>query len=187
MKDKPLIETNPYLRNATPEELDEMIKLSVDSSTAIEREGETMSIFTIKHINRHCFPDKSILVIEDDLMQQGRFAEYLLSIFGHQSSVRVNFCASAVDAIGIILSEYPPNLIILDHDLQLGSGSELLTILKEEEIDIPIITASGIPSNNSRMKALGAKYEFVKDAIIDGKATDLILKEIGAFERCPSP
>jgi len=56
--------------------------------------------------------------------------------------------------------------ILLDHDLQWGTGSELIQLLKEKEIKIPVCGISGIHGNNQHMKSIGAtegtnKLDFV--------------------------
>ena len=131
-------------------------------------------------------PDKHVLVVEDDLLQQARFAKYLLSLFGHQSNVRVSIVPSAVDAHVIIFSERKDvDLVILDHDLQLGNGGELVQNMRASGIHTPVITASGITSNNDRMMSLGADYYYTKDEVINGSAQRVILDSIGYVQKTP--
>lgn len=146
-----------------------------------------MRNYTKRQINRFNMPEKSILVVEDCLLQQARFAAYFLGLFGHQSNVFVNFCSNAIDADSLVFSDHPPVLIILDHDLQWGNGVELITKMIDSKLSIPIITASGIPANNTRMMSFGATHEFYKDEIIRGEASKLILSIIGGFKPCPKP
>ena len=154
--------------------------------------------FSLKHRNRFCFPTKEILVIEDDLWQQSRLAKKLYELFGHQSSVIVTFCPTALAAFaylmglshvasGGVYKPALPRLIILDHDLQHGDGVEFIAALRAINMDsIPIITASGIHENNARLMAHGATYNYTKNAVIDGEADGAILSIIGEFSRCPA-
>ena len=134
--------------------------------------------FTIAQVNRPVFPDKYILIVEDDLLQQLRFAQHFHEVFYSQGNVRINFVSSAIDAACLISSTAPkPDVIILDHDLQWGTGSELIEFMKERSITIPIITASGLPGNNMKMARLGDDaryYIYMKEAVISGHADSLI-------------
>lgn len=156
--------------------------------------------FSLVHRNRYCFPFKTVLVVEDDLLQQSRFAAHFKELFGHQSSVVVTFVPTAVDCYAYLLglvairegvegsvSAPNPKVIFLDHDLQCGSGVELLAALREMLPNTPVFTASGIPDNNARMMAAGATYNFVKNDIIEGRADAMILACVGDFQRCPAP
>lgn len=156
--------------------------------------------FSLLHRNRYCFPTKTVLVVEDDLLQQSRFAAHFKDLFGHQSSVVVVFVPTAVDCYAYLLglsairegvagsfSSPNPTAVFLDHDLQCGNGVELLAALRDILPNCPVFTASGIPDNNTRMMVAGATYNFIKNDIIDGRADDLILDCIGDFQRCPAP
>lgn len=158
-----------------------------------------MSEFTFNHRNRYCFPTKEILIVEDDLLQQSRFAAKFLSLFGHQSSVIATFVPTAMAAFAYIVglrgfssgqgafAAALPKLIVLDHDLQHGDGAELLKALSLNGFSMPVMTASGLAGNNDRLMDHGANYKFAKDEIIAGKADDVILECIGDFHRCPAP
>jgi CheY-like chemotaxis protein len=91
-----------------------------------------------------------------------------------------------------ILTQTKPDIIILDHDLPMGNGSDLIDWLahvrvikdgKEEKIAAPpIITASGIPENNTHMKAkcdeLGLEcHHFQKHEVYSDRA-DNVIREI---------
>ncbi len=133
--------------------------------------------FTVNHVNRIHFPDKMLLIVEDDLFQQKRFLDWALTLFDPQGRVRVACVSNAVEAWAILqVKEIRPFAIILDHDLQWGSGSELLALMHEHLIKIPVITASGIPANNQRMYGAGAEYVYIKDQVIAGMADEIVLK-----------
>lgn len=131
--------------------------------------------FIFRHHNRKEYPQKHILICEDDLTQQKRILEHLLTIFEPQGKVQFSVVPSALMAASII-SSIKVDLIILDHDLPQGNGSDLITWMKKTNNDIPIITFSGIPQNNQHMGNLGATYPFwQKEEVISGKADDLLL------------
>ncbi|KKN49048.1 hypothetical protein LCGC14_0646900 [marine sediment metagenome] len=137
--------------------------------------------FTIAKVNRPVFPDKYILIVEDDLLQQLRLAQHFHEIFYSQGNVRVNFVSSAIDAACLISSTAPkPDVIILDHDLQYGTGSELIEFMKERSITIPIITASGLPGNNAKMAQIGVYAICSKEDVISGR-TDFLIEDILAI------
>jgi len=138
-----------------------------------------MGTFSIGQINRVTMPTKSILVVEDALDAQVKIAMALCAILEPCGEVTVNFCSSAIDAACILSgTALPPSLIILDHDLQYGNGSELLAFMKERGMDIPVMTASGIGGNNVRMMDLGATYHTDKQSIIDGAMNEQILEAL---------
>ncbi len=134
--------------------------------------------FTIAKVNRAVFPDKYILIVEDDLLQQLRFAQHFHEVFYDQGNVRINFVSSAIDAACLIGSTAPkPDVIILDHDLQYGTGSELIGFMEERSITIPIITASGLPGNNAKMAQIGVYAICSKEDVISGR-TDFLIEDI---------
>lgn len=142
-----------------------------------------MSSFGVRHINRMIFPRKKIIVCEDDLMHQMEIAEHLLKLFGRQSHVEVTFTSSGAAAASIINTLQHVSLIILDHDMPYGNGSDLITWLYTEHKHIPVITFSGIPENNAHMKKLMdnfkmQNYQFNKDDVIHGNADKIILEII---------
>lgn len=130
--------------------------------------------FLYRHINRTTYPTKHVLICEDDLNNQTSFLKHFETVFEPQGEVQVSIVPGSIMAAAII--HYSKvDLIILDHDLPEGNGSDLLNWLKQFNINIPVITASGIDYNNVTMQSLGAKYScFNKADVIAGKADNLI-------------
>lgn len=126
--------------------------------------------------NRLTYPHKHVLICEDNLTQQKRILEHFHDVFPPEGHVQFSVVGGTMMAEAII-DKYPINLIILDHDLPYGNGSDLLTWMKEKDIKIPVITFSGIPYNNAHMMNLGADHHFQKEEVISGKA-DNIIKQI---------
>lgn len=130
------------------------------------------------HHNRIDMPTKHILVCDDVTLQQARLAAHLAEILPHEGFVQTSFVPGAIMASAII-EKTPIDLIILDHDMPYGSGPDLLKWLTERELNIPVITFSGIPVNNDHLMNLGAAYKFQKDEVINGFADEIIQRIIG--------
>jgi DNA-binding NtrC family response regulator len=131
-------------------------------------------MFTKELVNRIGMPTKTILVCEDTVLQQARILDHLYDILPHQGNVDVNAVNGAIAAWAVIQA-VPPEVILLDHDMPYGSGPDLLKIMAENNIEIPVITFSGIPSNNDHLMGLGATHKFTKDEVINGAADSIIL------------
>lgn len=129
-------------------------------------------MFKYRHVARQTYPQKHILICEDDLTCQKRILEHLLSIFDPQGIVQFSIVCGAIHAASII-SNTKIDLIILDHDMPQGNGTDLLNWLKDKH-NIPVITFSGIPYNNVNMMTLGAHHLYQKEEVIGGKADDII-------------
>ena len=136
--------------------------------------------FQLRHYNRLHFPDKQVLVCEDDLSHQVEFANLMRSLFEPQGTVDITFSPSgALAARAIEVFNSHLKLIILDHDMPVGNGSDLIEWMFVTSKKIPIITASGHYPNNPHMVGLCKKYEipvhkYTKQEVLDGKANELI-------------
>jgi len=135
--------------------------------------------FTMAKVNRPIFPQKHILVVEDNLSCQFKIASHFNDIFEEEGHVIASFVSNAIAAAAIIVGKVPVDLILLDHDLQWGNGTELLIMIKELGIIIPVITFSGLPYNNKKMVEIGADYGYQKQDVIDGKADHIIKNIVG--------
>lgn len=129
-------------------------------------------------INRLKDPTKHILVLEDVLTNQANIARHFADIFEHEGEVEVSYISGGKYA-EVFVNVFPPDLIILDHDIPSGSGWEFLEFIRKKGLDIPVITFSGIPFNNFHLMDLGANYCFEKQAVISGKADELIFEILG--------
>jgi len=132
--------------------------------------------FENRLINRLVSPTKHVLVVEDYISNQKNIATHFNNVFDADSIVQFSFVAGALAASAII-EKCKIDVIILDHDLPEGNGSDLLNWLKEKNINIPVITFSGIDYNNDHMMNLGANYKFNKSEVFNGLA-DNIIKQI---------
>jgi CheY-like chemotaxis protein len=130
-------------------------------------------MFSRKLVNRLTMPVKHVLVCEDVIKNQAEIAAHFQSLFPHEGEVQVSFVCGA-EAAAAILSSMTVDLILLDHDMPYGNGPELLRWLKDGGLDIPIITFSGIPSNNDQLMLCGAHHRFSKAEVISGAADRLI-------------
>ncbi len=137
--------------------------------------------FQFRHVGRPTYPQKHILIVEDTITHQIDILKHFGSIFDHQGIVQLSVVPGSLAAAGII-SSVKIDVIILDHDLPEGNGSDLMEWLKETGRSIPVITFSGIPMNNARMMSLGATHNFIKHDVIGGKADDIIKTILGLNE-----
>jgi protein-tyrosine phosphatase/CheY-like chemotaxis protein len=145
------------------------------SNSRIER---SVLMFYFRHLNRLVYPQKHILICEDDLSLQHSILKHFLEIFEPQGLVQFSVVPGGLFAAGI-MSQQKVDVILLDHDMPHGSGSDLLAWMKENNDTTPVITFSGIPQNNQNMMALGATHLFGKGEVIDGKADSLIKQILG--------
>lgn len=136
--------------------------------------------FTRKLVNRLTMPTKHVVVCEDDLNAQRLISSHLHDILGCQGHVQVSFVPGAEMAAAIIERGIPVDLVLLDHDMPYGDGSEFLTWLKVMGLldQIKVITFSGIRYNNERMLSNGAHVYFMKDEVIGGLGDTLILEHL---------
>ena len=131
--------------------------------------------FKFRHINRMLYPTKHILVCEDNLDNQSAIAKHFAHLFGAEHFVQCSFVSGSL-AASSILSYCQVDLILLDHDMPHGNGTDLLSWMKNNNCKVPVITFSGIPYNNISMMQNGANHLFGKGDIIVGEADELIKK-----------
>lgn len=126
-------------------------------------------MFEDNHKNRGIFPEKWILVVEDNIEMQAMLLSLIRKRYGSENKTMASAVSTARHAAALledpILVERL-HCILLDHDLQWGTGSELIQLLKEKGIKTPVCGISGIHSNNQHMKNIGAsgatnKLDFV--------------------------
>lgn len=131
--------------------------------------------FNFRHINRALYPTKHILICEDNLYNQSAIANHFGNIFGAEHLVQCSFVSGSL-AASSILSYCQVDLILLDHDMPHGNGTDLLNWMKNTGNKTPVITFSGIPQNNISMMQNGANHLFGKRDVINGDADELIKK-----------
>lgn len=128
--------------------------------------------------NRSVFPQKHVLICEDNLNNQRRILQHFEDVFENEGLVQFSVVPGAL-AASKIMTDCGVDLIILDHDMPNGNGSDLLIWMTRNNHQIPVITFSGIPQNNVHMMNLGATYHFHKQAVIEGKADGIIRMSLG--------
>jgi protein-tyrosine phosphatase/CheY-like chemotaxis protein len=130
--------------------------------------------FQYRLVNRTTYPQKHILVCEDVMTNQSRILDHLSKILDPEGIVQISVVSGGVAAAAVI-SSLKIDLILLDHDMPQGNGTDLINWMKKNNHKIPIIAFSGIPYNNQHMGNLGVPYPWwTKQEIIDGVADDLI-------------
>lgn len=136
--------------------------------------------FNVRHHNRLYFPPKHIIICEDDLDNQRRFASFMCGIFEPQGTVRFSFVADAISA-ALITDTMRPVLIVLDYDMPFGNGHDLIMYFKNKGYNVPILTATGWEPNNASFAEVLNDYqgEYVislKEKILNGENNEFILK-----------
>lgn len=141
--------------------------------------------FPTRHHNRRVLPTRHVLVCEDILAQQARVAAHLSTILEHEGAVEVSLVSGALAAWSVLCSR-GADVVILDRDMPHGNGDDLLLAMGGDPglRRVPVITFSGIPGNNSAMRALGESvglrvHEFDKESVIGGAADELIRSIVG--------
>lgn len=112
--------------------------------------------FDFIHRNRLHFPDRCVMICEDDLMHQVQLMHLMNNIFPRQgktdivqlpSGLMAAQCLAVMERVEVM----DVKLVILDHDMPIGNGSNLLDWMYENKIKVPVMTASGIADNNDHM------------------------------------
>lgn len=139
-------------------------------------EINTRVSFSFECINRLEMPVKHVIVCEDDITHQALIADHLAKLFGRQGKVQISFVPGGLMAFPIIQSMHV-DLIILDHDMPHGNGSELLAALFERKKDIPIVTFSDEQENNKNLQEIyPSAYLFNKTDVLNGLADEIIMR-----------
>ena len=133
--------------------------------------------------NRCVAPRKHVLVCEDTLCYQAQLGALLAAEFnsygsGAEGYVQVTFVTGAIAAVAI-LEKLPVDLIVLDHDMPDGNGTDLLLYLKGAGLNVPVLTASGVESNNDAMMQCGATYKGNKGLVLTPGGAKYIRSLIG--------
>ena len=126
-------------------------------------------MFEDNHRNRGVFPEKWILVVEDNIEMQAMLLNLIRKRYDSEKKMLATAVSTARHAAALLADPILVkrlHCILLDHDLQWGTGSELLQFLKQKDIKIPVCGISGIHHNNRHMKSIGAneatnKLDFV--------------------------
>jgi len=131
-------------------------------------------MFNIRHHNRLEFPDKHIVVAEDDLIHQVELMTHLSHMFDRQGKVRVSLLAGGI-AVAAVLQVEPVDLIILDFDMPYGNAADLIDWMVSNDAKTPIITASGWEPNLAVMQDILGKTDiphwiYSKSQVITGEA-----------------
>jgi CheY-like chemotaxis protein len=144
--------------------------------------------FQYRLVGRPTYPQKHILVCEDTLTHQIAILDHFGKIFEHQGIVQFSVVPGSY-VVAQMIQAVKIDVIILDHDLPQGNGSDLLNWMaakrasantqEQEWGKIPVITFSGIPQNNTHMMSLGATHEFIKHDVINGAADEIIKTILG--------
>jgi len=98
---------------------------------------------------------KQVLIVDDNPMM-GAFLTHLF-----EKNYKVQWCSNAEEALGWLLKQNLPDLIISDYALTGISGLDFLNQLKKSGFyqDIPVIMLSGKGKSDQRIECLRAGAE----------------------------
>ena len=125
--------------------------------------------------NRATFPSKWILVCEDDGEWQEKFVAYLTKRFGGQGDVLFVMCPSGIFMPAAAAWANEPYCVLVDHDMPVGHGLDVVRVLKQGDYQGPICAISGLDQNNEGLLLAGATHVAKKG---DWKALDEFFTEI---------
>lgn len=135
--------------------------------------------------NRSVFPDRHVVVCEDDVAQQARVAGRLAEVFGGQGRVQVSLVPGGLMAATVIAAR-GADLVILDHDMPNGTGSALISWMHQNgHCGIPVLTFSGIAANNEKMAEMASRLGFKsvrvssKNEVCDGTSDGWMSSVLG--------
>lgn len=116
---------------------------------------------------------KKILIVEDDKFLVNAYQ----AKFSKIENIKINVAYDGVEALKSIKTD-KPDVIILDLVLPNMDGFEVMKILKEQKINIPIMVASNLGSKNDieRAMELNASTYFVKSDTSIKEITDEAVK-----------
>lgn len=143
-------------------------------------------MFTRSLINKVRLPVHNILVCEDSALNQSKIAATLVDLLDPKATgdieILIDFVTGGLLAAACMQAK-KYDLILLDHDMPDGNGTELIRWMQLCNINTPIMTFSGLPNNNIQMMNLGANYLADKFKVINGAHNDFILNALRNSER----
>ena len=99
---------------------------------------------------------RRVLVVEDDADTR-EVLELALSNEGFQVEV-----AGDLDGVSEVLSSRTPHVILLDYFVDGADVTDFLNVLREHQIQLPIILMTGAAEGPRRAQELGIQFSIVK-------------------------
>ncbi len=115
----------------------------------------------------------NIILIEDDLLVAINLIDLL-----KETGFAVSHAATIKEGKYLLLNDNF-DLMICDYDLPDGKGVEILDMLKNKKIEIPVVSMTGRLTEKLSEKM--SSYKFVKANLLKPVNFDLLLKEVKSF------
>lgn len=125
------------------------------------------------NINNYVWEGKSILIAED-IMSNYNFLRILLK----KSKVNVLWVENGRDAVDTVLNNDTIDLVLLDINLPLLNGYEVVKQIKAKRPDLPVIAQTAYALSGDREKSLEAGCD---DYVSKPISISVLLKKIDAF------
>mgnify|MGYP000969532500 FL=1 len=128
---------------------------------------------TAFNINNYTWEGKNILIAED-IVSNYKFLRLLLK----KSKVNVLWVENGKDAVDMILSNDSIDLVLLDINLPVMNGYEVVKIIKEKKPSLPVIAQTAYALGGDRENAIAAGCD---DYVSKPISISVLLKKIDFF------
>ncbi len=125
------------------------------------------------NINNYVWEGKNVLIAED-IMSNYNFLRLLLK----KSKVNVLWVENGRDAVDTVLNNDTIDLVLLDINLPLLNGYEVVKQIKVKRPDLPVIAQTAYALGGDREKSLEAGCD---DYVSKPISISVLLKKIDAF------
>jgi len=125
------------------------------------------------NINNYIWEGKNVLIVED-IVSNYNFLRLLLK----KSKVNVIWAENGKDAVETALNNDSIDLILLDINLPLLNGYEVVRQIKEKKPNLPVIAQTAYALGGDREKSLSAGCD---DYVSKPISISILLKKIDAF------
>jgi len=125
------------------------------------------------NINNYIWEGKNVLIAED-ILSNYNFLRLLLK----KSKVNVLWVENGKDAVETALSNDSIDLVLLDINLPLLNGYEVVKRIKEKKPNLPVIAQTAYALGGDREKTLAAGCD---DYVSKPISISVLLKKIDAF------
>ncbi|MDA3904710.1 MAG: response regulator [Bacteroidales bacterium] len=125
------------------------------------------------NINNYTWEGKSILIAED-IVSNYNFLRLLLK----KSKVNILWVENGRDAVNTVLNDNSIDLVLLDINLPILNGYEVVKKIKQKRPNLPVIAQTAYALGGDREKSMSAGCD---DYVSKPISISVLLKKIDAF------